>query len=657
MQIPVAVEQFFTRFSSTPLHSATGPDEFKTISAFLEKELPRALAHCAQWFVAHPLETRKALEMCRWAIDQGFQTHRMTEYIRHLLCILAVAEARRLNLHRAQHALLLAAGKDEREAEQVSLPEISLLKDMLRHGQVPSMILQTLFKSLMEGEEWKSENVQTIVCTIEDLLFTITEDEKRPGVVKALFVVGSTNQGRVRNVLVKVIHRAKDKPPEVVYSSLARENVQELLQTTARTAADVAHEFLVGQGYNEGLSGRIVEWQIVLPTGKVEEQSVSYDGESLALPLAVAIVSAYLGEPIPADVALTGAFDLLSGQEGLLFGVGGIPQKVNAALDAGIKRIYIPEINRSDLDLATEKEAERVYAEIVPVQTVAHLCKNHLSLGGLRDSSSLLSILRKTLIGVPRFFRNKDDCVPPQHRTHVFLSSILLTLMILVELLGYHWIFPETVSHFKAIGLIVSITALLLGMSIVSLVSARLFLLGRNPWGWVLSSVEMNITILIASILTCGYIPYVYDFSNLSDWPLPINVFKDLFIIWLFHTLYVTNLFHYTVGLEYLLEKRQFFTVKACLEGKNRISHPNHIIGIRWDAAVYAAAIAGFFLLVLEMVYFTNIHDTDPKALRLVISSLIRDLIFIVLGFEVITWYKIALDRIKGELEKSCASE
>ena len=61
--------------------------------------------------------------------------------------------------------------------------------------------------------------------------------------------------------------------------------------------------------------------------------------------------------------------------------------------------------------------------------------------------------------------------------------------------------------------------------------------------------------------------------------------------------------------------------------------------------------------MVLEMVYFTNIHDADPKALRLVISSLIRDLIFIVLGFEVITWYKIALDRIKGELEKSCASE
>ena len=154
-----------------------------------------------------------------------------------------------------------------------------------------------------------------------------------------------------------------------------RDTVQELLQTTARTAVDVAHGYLVGQGYHEGLSGRIVEWQIVLPTGKVEEQSVHYDGESLALPLAIAIVSAYIGEPIPADTALTGAFDLLSGQKGLLFGVGGIPQKVNAALDAGIKRIYIPEINRNDLDLATEKEAERVYAEIVPVQTVAQVAK------------------------------------------------------------------------------------------------------------------------------------------------------------------------------------------------------------------------------------------------------------------------------------------
>jgi len=104
-----------------------------------------------------------------------------------------------------------------------------------------------------------------------------------------------------------------------------------------------------------------------------------------------------------------------------------------------------------------------------------------LSLGGLRESPSLSAILRKTLIAIPRFFHGKDNCVLPQHRTHVFLSSILLTLMILVELLGYHWIFPDTASRFKTIGLIVPITALMFVMSLASLVSARPFLLGRNP--------------------------------------------------------------------------------------------------------------------------------------------------------------------------------
>ena len=74
----------------------------------------------------------------------------------------------------------------------------------------------------------------------------------------------------------------------------------------------------------------------------------------------------------------------------------------------------------------------------------------------------------------------------------------------------------------------------------------------------------------------------------------------------------------------------------------------------RWDAAVYAAAIVAAFLLLFEMLYFLNINENDSRAVLSVFFNMGRNLIFIILGVEVLTWYKLALDRIKGGLERSC---
>ena len=69
----------------------------------------------------------------------------------------------------------------------------------------------------------------------------------------------------------------------------------------------------------------------------------------------------------------------------------------------------------------------------------------------------------------------------------------------------------------------------------------------------------------------------------------------------------------------------------------------------RWDAAIVAA-----FLLLSEMLYFLNINENDSRAVLSVFFNMGRNLIFIILGVEVLTWYKLALDRIKGGLERSC---
>ncbi len=649
-----SVEQFFATISTNRLDQLKGP-EFHRVHVFLDDELPVLLKNSPHWLVAHPRYARKCLELCQWARGRGFERYRMVEYALHLRCILAVAEARRLNLQSAQHEILLAAGMEDDRADKSSIPDVAPFHSLLKNGQLSNAVLPPLFQAVIQNADCDSQKLKTIVQTLEDLLYTIAEDEKRSGVVKGLFVVGDSRQGRLRNVLVKVTHRPESKPVEIRYSSLAREQVQSTLENAAHVAASVAHEFLIQQGFPEGLSGRIVAWQIVLPTGKVEDCSVKYDGESLGLPLAMAIVSDYIGEPVPADLAFTGAFDLLGSRESVVLGVGGIPQKINAALESGVKRIYIPEINMDDVDVAAEKEAERIHAKIVPVHSFALLCQKHVPLIGQQESNSFLQILQKSLVSLPIFFYGKDETVPRHHRIHVYLASILFTLLIAVEALGFHFTFPESATHSQAIPIIVAIVVTTFLVSILSHVTAYPFLNGKNPWGWVASITGMKIVVLAMGALICTYVPFRYDLSKLPDWPQPVNVMKDLFILWLFAALYPLNLFHYVMGLEYLLKKRQFFTVKACLEGESRVSAPNYVIGIRWDAAVYAAAIVGAFLLVLEMIYFLNINDDDSRALFSVFYLLARDFIFIVLGVEVLVWYKLALDRVKGELEKSCA--
>lgn len=51
------------------------------------------------------------------------------------------------------------------------------------------------------------------------------------------------------------------------------------------------------------------------------------------------------------------------------------------------------------------------------------------------------------------------------------------------------------------------------------------------------------------------------------DWPPLLVLFKDLTIFWLFSIVYMTNIYCFIPGLEYLAEKRQFHTVWRSIEG------------------------------------------------------------------------------------------
>ncbi|MGD2140058.1 MAG: endopeptidase La [Burkholderiales bacterium] len=70
------------------------------------------------------------------------------------------------------------------------------------------------------------------------------------------------------------------------------------------------------------------------------------DGPSAGTAMFLALVSLLSGRPVRADVAMTGEVSL----RGLVMPVGGIKEKVLAALRAGIKTVMLPRRNEKDLD-------------------------------------------------------------------------------------------------------------------------------------------------------------------------------------------------------------------------------------------------------------------------------------------------------------------
>jgi ATP-dependent Lon protease len=88
------------------------------------------------------------------------------------------------------------------------------------------------------------------------------------------------------------------------------------------------------------------------------------DGPSAGLAIATAIISERTGIPIHHDVAMTGAIDAWGNAKK----IGGLPEKLEGALRAGVKTVIIPEENIGDLEDVPESIKEKL--TIIPVSRI-----------------------------------------------------------------------------------------------------------------------------------------------------------------------------------------------------------------------------------------------------------------------------------------------
>jgi len=94
------------------------------------------------------------------------------------------------------------------------------------------------------------------------------------------------------------------------------------------------------------------------------EGAVPKDGPSAGIGMVTAMVSTLTGIPVRADVAMTGEVTL----RGRVLAIGGLKEKLLAALRGGIKTVLIPEENEKDLAEIPANIKEGL--EIVPVSHV-----------------------------------------------------------------------------------------------------------------------------------------------------------------------------------------------------------------------------------------------------------------------------------------------
>ena len=102
------------------------------------------------------------------------------------------------------------------------------------------------------------------------------------------------------------------------------------------------------------------------------------EGDSASIAVATAVLSALKGIPIRQDTAMTGSLSV----RGEVLAIGGVTQKIEAAIQAGIKRVIVPRANKEDV-LISDSQKKKV--ELIFVSSIEEVLKEAMDWKGKMD--------------------------------------------------------------------------------------------------------------------------------------------------------------------------------------------------------------------------------------------------------------------------------
>ena len=143
-------------------------------------------------------------------------------------------------------------------------------------------------------------------------------------------------------------------------------NLKDVMKESISAAASYVRSRAIAYGIQPPLFDRR-DIHVHVPEGATPK-----DGPSAGIAMATAIVSVLTGIPVKRDIAMTGEVTL----RGRVLPIGGLKEKLLAALRGGLKKVLIPEENAKDL--ADIPASVKNGLEIVPVARMEEVLKHAL---------------------------------------------------------------------------------------------------------------------------------------------------------------------------------------------------------------------------------------------------------------------------------------
>ncbi|SFQ06786.1 ATP-dependent protease LonB [Caldicoprobacter faecalis] len=200
------------------------------------------------------------------------------------------------------------------------------------------------------------------------------EGKPRVGCVNGLAVYGA-HLGTIMEVEASAMPAGKGKGMVTVTGIIDEEEMGSEGKRMRRksTARDSVENVLTAVRKWLGVNPRDYDIHLNFPGG------IPVDGPSAGIAMAVAVYSAITGQPVDGRVAMTGEVSIL----GVVKPVGGIAAKIEAAVQAGVKKVIIPMEN-------WQETFKNYSISIVPVERIEQVIEHAMYRG--EDDASVTNV-------------------------------------------------------------------------------------------------------------------------------------------------------------------------------------------------------------------------------------------------------------------------
>ncbi|WP_407431713.1 ATP-dependent protease LonB [Methanobrevibacter sp.] len=189
----------------------------------------------------------------------------------------------------------------------------------------------------------------------------VNSEGGRVGLVNGLAVIGDRS-GIVSPIAAEAAPAQSKNGGQIIATGKLGEIASESVQNVSA---------LIKKYTNKNLSDYDIHVQFIQTYDGVE-------GDSASVSIATAVISAVEEIPIDQTVALTGSLNV----RGDVMPIGGATAKIEAAAEAGMKKVLIPKSNLKDVMI--EKKYEEMI-EIIPTETLSDVLENILISGSKKD--------------------------------------------------------------------------------------------------------------------------------------------------------------------------------------------------------------------------------------------------------------------------------